>query len=83
MSGGNGARGPWNQGMSKGLNEEWDFIDNTEEHVKKTNGLIDEEIKGTKRTIETAKSLGEQLSAERSKEIKKAINQKENSWGPH
>jgi Mn-containing catalase len=80
MSKGNSARGPWNQGQSKGLKEEWEYIENPEEHIKQTNGLLNEEITGTKRTIETSKSLGEQLSAERSVEIKKAIAAKENQW---
>lgn len=76
-------RGPWNQGKSTGLKEEWEYIENPEQHVRETDGLLKEEIVGTNRTIKMADSLGEQLSAERSEEIKKAVDKNQNSWAMH
>jgi Mn-containing catalase len=83
MSRDHSERGPWNKGKSTGLKEEWEFIDNPEERVRETDGLLKEDIIGTNRTIKMAQSLGEQLSAERSDEIKKAIAEDKNSWAIH
>jgi Mn-containing catalase len=83
MSRDHSERGPWNKGKSTGLKEEWEFIDNPEERVRETDGLLKEDIIGTNRTIKMAQSVGEQLSAERSDEIKKAIAEDKNSWAIH
>src|SRR5688572_13348183 len=65
MSNGQEVRGPWNEGVSPGLNEVWQYIDDPIEHVKATNGLIDQEIEGTERTEALVEELNKQLSKER------------------
>ncbi|HET8860056.1 manganese catalase family protein [Marivirga sp.] len=72
MSKGGDSKGPWNQGKSPEMGEEWQVIDNPLEHVRKTNGLLDEEIKGTKRTEDSVQKDNKALSAERKAQVDKA-----------
>ncbi|MFP4469704.1 MAG: manganese catalase family protein [Bacteroidales bacterium] len=83
MSKGESVRGPWNDGVSSGLQENWQYIEDPEKHVKDTNGLLDEKVKGTERTKEMAANLGKELGEERSEKIKQAIPKGENSWKKH
>lgn len=65
MSKGNEFKGPWNEGKSPEMGEEWQFIDNPREHVNETNGLLDEEAEGTNRTEDSVQKNNKDLSAER------------------
>lgn len=65
MSKGEDFKGGWNEGKSALLGEEWQFIADPVEHVKQTNGLLDEETKGTTRTESTVQADNMALSAER------------------
>lgn len=65
MSKGNEFKGPWNEGKSPEMGEEWQFIDNPLEHVNETNGLLDEEAEGTNRTEDSVQKNNKDLSAER------------------
>jgi Mn-containing catalase len=73
MSGGADARGPWNQGTSTQLQEEWQFIEKPLQHVVETNGLTDRQPTGTNRTEKTVAENNRKLAEERSSEIKKAV----------
>jgi Mn-containing catalase len=73
LSEGGKAKGPWNKGTSTQLKEEWQFIDNPNEYVIETNGLLDRKPNGTKRTEKTVEEHNQQLAKERSTEIKKAL----------
>ncbi len=72
MSNGEDFRGPWNEGKSPEMKEDWQVIDKPLEHVQETNGLLDEEAKGTQRTEKTVQKDNKALSAERKVEIDKA-----------
>ena len=83
MSNGQDMRGPWNEGVSPGLNEVWQYIDDPIEHVKATNGLIDQEIEGTERTEALVEELNKQLSKERRDEIEKATATEDKQWSTY
>lgn len=74
------AKGPWNEGTSTQLKEEWQFIKNPLEHVIETNGLTEREPEGTKRTEKTVAKQNARLAEERSTEIKTAIPEGESQW---
>ncbi|HLP53647.1 MAG TPA: manganese catalase family protein [Fluviicola sp.] len=72
MSNGESFSGPWNEGKSPELGEEWQFIEDPLQHVKDTNGLLEEEIAGTDRTEKSVQRTNRELSAERKKEVEEA-----------
>jgi Mn-containing catalase len=81
LSTGAKAEGPWNQGKSTLLKEQWQLIENPLEYVVETNGLVDRKPEGTKRTVETVADHNKKLAKERSSEIKKAVPEKgETQW---
>lgn len=83
LSKGNDARGPWNEGKSTQLQEEWQYIDNVQEQVTSTNGLLDVEAQGTQRTEKSVRDMDKKLSKEKSKEIKAANPEKNQSWSEY
>ena len=80
MSGGNDYQGPWNQGESTQLRENFQFIDDPVKHVADTNGLIDHVPDGTERTEEMVQELNNKLSMKRSDEINAACRIGEQQW---
>lgn len=83
MSKGEDARGPWNEGMSCELGEEWQYIDNPQEQVETTNGLLDLEPQGTERTEKMVRKTDEKLAKERSAEILSATAEKDMQWSKY
>lgn len=83
MSKGEDARGPWNEGTSTQLKEEWQYIDEPLDEVRKTNGLVNREPEGTDRTEKEVEKMDEQLAKERSQEILSATPQKDMSWSDY
>ena len=69
MSKGDDARGPWNEGPSSQLGEEWQYIKCPKDEVRRTNGLVNREPKGTYRTEEGIRKIEKKLAKERSEEI--------------
>jgi len=80
LSKGEDAKGPWNEGESSQLKETWQYIDNPAEHIDSTNGLLDVEIQGSDRDDKSVKMKNEKLAKERSKEVKSANPEKDQSW---
>jgi Mn-containing catalase len=80
MSNGTTVRGPWNKGISPELGETWQYIENPVEHILKTNGLLNEKIKGTEETMESAEQKTMEVSKLRVKEIKGKVPPGENQW---
>lgn len=80
VSKGDDFRGPWNEGTSSRLNEEWQYIDNPLEEVRSTNGLIDRKPEGTERTEKEVSQMDQQLAKERSSEVLSATPEKDMSW---
>lgn len=83
MSKGEDARGPWNEGKSSRLKEEWQYIDNPLEEAENTDGLLNKKIKGSDRTEEQVRKQDEQLAKKRSKEILSATPEKDMKWSKY
>jgi Mn-containing catalase len=65
-------KGPWNEGKSPLLGEEWQTIEDPLQHVRDTNGLLEEKSKGTDRTENTIQSANKKLSTARKNKVDKA-----------
>jgi Mn-containing catalase len=74
MSKGEDATGPWNSGKTHWLGEDWQRIEDPLQHVRETNGLLDENIEGTDRTETTVQSANKKLSSERKEEVDSATS---------
>ena len=83
LSNGEEVRGPWNQGKSPQLGESWDYIADPIQHVKKTKGMKDGEIKGTNRTKEDVEKMNKELGAKKKAEIKAAMEKNPNQWSTY
>ena len=82
FSNGEEFKGPWNEGKSPQLREEWKYIEDPIQHVGETNGLLNETIEGSARTEDSVQKSNRSLSFERKTEVDKA-NAPENgvmSW---
>lgn len=80
FSQGKDARGPWNEGPSTQLKEEWQYIENPLEEVRRTNGLAQRQPEGTDRTEEEMKQKDKKLSKEHSAEVLSAMPDENMSW---
>jgi len=80
MSKGEEFRGPWNEGESRQLGEEWQYIEDPLENVRVTNGLEEEQITGTERTDAEINKMNQLLSEERSNEINNATPMENIQW---
>lgn len=80
MSSGNDAVGPWNKGVSPGLGETWQLIEDPLQHVLDTDGLLDSEPDGTERTLESVSETDKKLSKVRSSEVKSVTTDDEAQW---
>jgi Mn-containing catalase len=83
MSSGESVRGPWNEGVSSQLGEEWQYVENPLEKVIETEGLTKCEPKGTERTDASVKAADKALSKERAKEIKAATPKGVSEWSSY
>ncbi|MCH5598838.1 hypothetical protein [Niabella ginsengisoli] len=80
MSEGDKFKGPWNEGTSTQLKEEWQYEEDPIQKVRDTNGLIDEQIEGSGRTDEEVETLNKALSSKRSKEVNEATQLEDMQW---
>jgi Mn-containing catalase len=78
-----GVKGPWNQGKSTQLGEEYQYIEDPISTVRETEGLTDLEPTGTKRTDETVSEMDQALAEERAEEIKMASPIGVNQWSEY
>jgi Mn-containing catalase len=83
LSNGQEFRGPWNEGESTQLGETWQYIEDPIQHVKETQGLMEEEIEGTERTEAEVETMNKTLSEERSSEIKAATPMENMQWSEY
>jgi Mn-containing catalase len=72
MSDGIEFKGPWNEGKSPELREEWKYIEDPIQHVRETNGLLNETIEGSARTEDSVQKTNRSLSFERKREVEVA-----------
>ncbi len=77
------ARGPWNEGRSTQLQEEWQYIQNPQEHVESTDGLTNIEPRGTERTLESVRKADKELSRQRSGEVNAATPASDLQWSDY
>jgi len=80
MSSGADMPGPWNQGQSSQLGEEWQYVNDPVQYVLDTNGLRNIEPNGTGRTVQETRDLDLQLGQERSAEVNSAVPIGEACW---
>lgn len=82
MSKGEDFKGPWNEGKSPLMGEEWQTVGDPLQHVRETNGLLGEESAGTDRTDKSVQTANKKLSAERKEKVDKATAPKNGimSW---
>lgn len=80
MSKGDKYDGPWKEGKSTQLKEEWQVCENASEQANETNGLLDLEPQGTSRTDKSIADLDKKLSRERSKKVKDANPETDQQW---
>ena len=83
MSQGQDARGPWNEGTSSQLGEDWQYIADPLSLVRETEGLSALEPTGTDRTMESVAAADAALAAERSEEIKAAAPPGPTQWSDY
>lgn len=72
LSDGNNFSGPWNEGKSPEMKEDWQVIEDPIAHIRETDGLLNEKAQGTDRTDKTVQKANKALSAERKDEVDKA-----------
>ena len=77
---GSDARGPWNEGTSTQLGEQWQYVDDPHEFVQQTDQLTELEIKGTERTLSSVRAADRKLSRQRSEEINRAVPDGGQQW---
>lgn len=80
LSNGKEVRGPWNEGESSRLKEEWQYIADPINEVRDTDGLLHREPEGTERTEEEVLQTDKKLAEERSNEILSSIPKGEMCW---
>lgn len=83
MSNGGEIRGPWNEGVSTQLGETWRYVEDPIAHVEATQGLLDEEVEGTERTAALVERMNEEISQERSGEVKAATPEGPSQWSQY
>lgn len=69
LSQGDDVRGPWNEGTSSRLKEEWQYVDDPLSQVRESDGQIDRKPQGTPRTEASVRKHDEKQSKERSNEV--------------
>ena len=80
LSKGDDVRGPWNEGESTQLKEQWQYIEQPLEEVRSTDGLLDRKPEGTDRSEKEIARKEAQLSKERSGQVLASTPKKEMSW---
>lgn len=82
MSKGEDYKGPWNEGVSPLMGEEWKTIEDPIQHVRETNGLLEEKSRGTDRSEKSVQTANKKLSAKRKDEVVNATAPKNGmiSW---
>lgn len=83
MSNGQEFRGTRNEGTSTQLGETWQYIEDPLQHVRETQGLIDEDVEGTERTEAEVETMNKTLSQGRSTEIKTATPMENMQWSDY
>jgi Mn-containing catalase len=73
MSDGPEIRGPWNQGESTQMGEQWQYIKDPLTSVRETDGLTTLAPEGTERTLQGTEDINFARSKEKSEEVNMAV----------
>ena len=79
-SAGDDAAGPWCEGKSTQLGEEWQYVAHPREQVLETEGLTELKVKGSPRTLASVRTADRKLGKERSGEVSRAVPEQEQQW---
>ena len=80
MSSGNDFRGPWNEGPSTQLKEEFLFVADPISHIMETQGLMDQKPQGANNTEDEVRTKDEALSKVRKSEVNSASPKENMQW---
>lgn len=80
MSKGDKYEGPWKEGESTQLKEEWQVCDDAVKQADETDGLLNLEPRGTKRTDKSIMQTDKKLSKERSEKVNNANPTEDQQW---
>lgn len=80
MSSGNDFRGPWNEGPTTRLKEEFQYVNDPISYVMETRGLEDQSPTGVNRTMEDVAKMDKSLSKVRRTEVSSATPKENISW---
>jgi Mn-containing catalase len=80
MSTGNDFTGPWNEGTTTQLQENYQYVEDPIQFVLESNGLMQQQPQGTERTLDIVAEMNRQLSGIRSEEINLAAPIGEQQW---
>ncbi len=84
LSNGASARGPWNEGQSPDLGEDWVYVDDPIEHVRRTQGMVTgHEPRGTSRTQEEVQQKNRELGKQRKEEVMSKLPKGGNQWSAY
>ncbi len=83
LSNGSDERGPWNKGKSTQMGETYEYISDPIKHVLETNGLLDEKIKNTDRSMKDAEAKTKAVSKKMTEKIKAAIPKGQMQWSEY
>lgn len=83
LSDGDTVRGPWNEGTPPWDRGEWAYVDDPIQHVRESNGMLDQEIMGSDMTQEEVAKMNKELAKKRSEKIKSALPEGENQWSSY
>jgi Mn-containing catalase len=83
MSEGLKASGPWNEGKSTQLKEDWMVVEDPVQFIMDTNGLTEMEPEGTKRTERSVQTNNRRMAELRSTEVKSATPEGECQWSDY
>jgi len=84
LSNGASARGPWNEGQSPDLGEDWVYVEDPIEHVRKTQGMVvDHEPRGTSRTEDEVQKTNRELGKQRKEAVMSTLPEGGNQWSAY
>jgi Mn-containing catalase len=80
FSSGNDFRGPWNEGKTTQLGEDYRYIEDPIAHVMATQGLMEQQSEETATALEDVELVNKELSQQKSTEVNVASPLKDMQW---
>lgn len=83
LSKGEDAKGPWNEGKSSRLEEEWQYIDDVQQYIVESDGLTNLKSSQTERSEKKVSEMNKKISKQKSQEIKNATPMENIQWSKY